>query len=72
MSRYTIEYCPHRTITTRKKTNDGGWVEIKDFMKCIGDECPYYQLKETGDFDMEVYEECARNRYVNKWRGDEF
>ena len=66
----SIYYCPHRTITTRKKTNDGGWVEIEDFMKCIGDECPYYQLKETGDFD--VYEECTRHRYVNKWRGDEF
>lgn len=69
MSRY---YCPHRTITTRKKTNDGGWVEIEDFMECIGDKCPYYQLKETGGFDIEVYEECTRHRYVNKWRGDEF
>ena len=56
MSRY---YCPLRIIKTRKKTNDGGWAEIEDFMECIGDECPYYQLKETGGFDIEVYEECT-------------
>lgn len=69
MSRY---YCPLRIIKTRKKTNDGGWVEIEDFMECIGDQCPYYQLKETGGFDIEVYEECTIRRYINKQRGMNF
>jgi len=73
-----IKFCPHRTRKVRKPTDDGGWIETKDFMTCIGDDCPYFYIQESGDiFNPSFREKCKKSKKKKKkdkyWiKGDDF
>ena len=74
-----IKFCPHRTRKVRKPTDDGGYIEIKDFMQCVGDDCPYFYIQESGDlFNLTIYEKCKYKKKKKKkkkkyWiEGDDF
>ena len=75
-----IKFCPHRTRKVRKYTNDGGYIETEDFMPCMGDDCPYFYIQESGSlFDLSFYEKCKYKKKKKKkkkkkyWiKGDEF
>ena len=76
-----IKFCPYQTYKERKPTNDGGWIETKRFMPCVGYDCPHFYIQESGDIFNPFFREKCKNKKGKKKRkkknkywlnGDEF